>query len=326
MPRGARLDAPGTLHHVIVRGIEKRRIVNDVADRKNFVTRVGELSAETKTSIYAWALMTNHAHMLVRSSEIGLCTFMRRLLTGYAISYNRRHRRWGHLFQNRYKSIVCDEDAYFTELVRYIHLNPLRAKLVKNFAQLDHYRWSGHGVIMGKIEYNWQNRDDVLKWFGKKEGEAKNAYRNYVEKGIAKGRRPELVGGGLIRSLGGWSAVKALRRSGDRELSDGRILGRGEFVERIIKESETQIKYQLPLLEQHHKIDEFITEICQAENVSIEELKGGSRRKVISRVRALIAIGLVKTHGVALAEVARRLGVTTTAISKIIQRDINGQQ
>lgn len=325
MPRGARLDAPGTLHHVIVRGIEKRRIVNDVADRKNFVTRVGELSAETKTSIYAWALMTNHAHMLVRSSEIGLCTFMRRLLTGYAISYNRRHRRWGHLFQNRYKSIVCDEDAYFTELVRYIHLNPLRAKLVKNFAQLDHYRWSGHGVIMGKIEYNWQNRDDVLKWFGKKEGEAKNAYRNYVEKGIAKGRRPELVGGGLIRSLGGWSAVKALRRSGDRELSDGRILGRGEFVERIIKESETQIKYQLPLLEQHHKIDEFITEICQAENVSIEELKGGSRRKVISRVRALIAIGLVKTHGVALAEVARRLGVTTTAISKIIQRDINGQ-
>lgn len=133
MPRGARLDAPGTLHHVIVRGIEKRRIVNDVADRKNFVTRVGELSAETKTSIYAWALMTNHAHMLVRSSEIGLCTFMRRLLTGYAISYNRRHRRWGHLFQNRYKSIVCDEDAYFTELVRYIHLNPLRAKLVKKF-------------------------------------------------------------------------------------------------------------------------------------------------------------------------------------------------
>ena len=152
MPRGARLDAPGTLHHVIVRGIEKRRIVNDVADRKNFVTRLGKLSAETKTNIYAWALLTNHAHMLLRSSEIGLSGFMRRLLTGYAISYNRRHRRWGHLFQNRYKSIVCDEDAYFTELVRYIHLNPLRAKLVKSLAQLDRYRWSGHGVIMGKIQ------------------------------------------------------------------------------------------------------------------------------------------------------------------------------
>ena len=140
MPRRARLDAPGTLHHVIVRGIEKRRIVNDVADRKSFVKRLGALSADTKITIYAWALMTNHAHILLRSSEIGLSGFMRRLLTGYAVSYNRRHRRWGYLFQNRYKSIVCDEDAYFTELVRYIHLNPLRAKLVKSLAQLDRYR------------------------------------------------------------------------------------------------------------------------------------------------------------------------------------------
>ena len=131
MPRGARLDTPGTLHHVIVRGIEKRRIINDVADRKNFVTRLAELSVATNTNIYAWALMRNHAHILLRSSETGLSVFMRRLLTGYAIWYNRRHHRWGHLFQNRYKSIVCDEDAYFKELVRYIHLNPLRAKLVK---------------------------------------------------------------------------------------------------------------------------------------------------------------------------------------------------
>jgi hypothetical protein len=83
---------------------------------------------------------------------MGLSGFMRRLLTGYAVSYNRRHRRWGCLFQNRYKSIVCDEDAYFTELVRYIHLNPLRAKLVKSLAQLDRYRWSGHGVLMGIIK------------------------------------------------------------------------------------------------------------------------------------------------------------------------------
>ncbi len=320
MPRRARLDAPGTLHHVIVRGIERRRIVNDAADRKNFVKRLGELSAATKTTIYAWALLSNHAHILLRSSEIGLSGFMRRLLTGYAISYNRRHRRWGHLFQNRYKSIVCDEDAYFTELVRYIHLNPLRAKLVKNLAQLDRYRWSGHGVIMGKVQYEWQNRDYVLKWFGKKESEAKNAYRNYVEKGIDEGRRPELVGGGLIRSLGGWSAVKALRRSGDRELSDDRILGSGKFVERIIKEAEPKIKFQLPVLEDHHKIDKFITRICQDENVSIEELKGGSRRKEISRVRARIAIGLIKTQGLAFAEVGRQLGVSTSAISKIIKR------
>ena len=320
MPRRARLDAPGTLHHVMVRGIDRRRIVNDVADRKNFVKRMGELAAGTKTTIYGWALLTNHAHILLRSSEIGLSGYMRRLLTGYAISYNRRHRRWGHLFQNRYKSIICDEDAYFTELVRYIHLNPLRAKLVKSLDKLDRYRWSGHGVLMGKVNNEWQDRDYVLKWFGQKEAAAKKAYRNYVKKGIDEGRRPELVGGGLIRSLGGWSAVKALRRSGDRELSDDRILGSGEFVERIIKEAEAKIRYQFRVKEHPEKIDEFIAKVCKNKNVSIEELKAGSRRKEASRVRARIAIGLVKTHGVSLAEAARQLGVSTSAVSRIITR------
>jgi REP element-mobilizing transposase RayT len=304
----------------MVRGIERRRIVKDVADRKNFVQRLGELSAATETSIYAWALMTNHAHILLRSSDIGLSGFMRRLLTGYAISYNRRHQRWGHLFQNRYKSIVCDEDAYFTELVRYIHLNPLRAKLVKSLTQLDRYRWCGHAVLMGRIQNEWQDRDYLLRWFGQKQGEAKKTYRSYVKKGIDQGRRPELVGGGLIRSLGGWSAVKAMRRSGDRQLSDDRILGSGDFVERIIKQADAKIKYQLPVKEQDQKIDEFITKLCKNAKVSIRELKSGSRRKEVSGVRALIATGLVKKHGVTLAEVARRVGVSTTAVSKIIKR------
>ena len=117
MPRGPRLDAPGTLHHVIIRGIERRKIVDNDKDRENFVTRMGSIALDTKTSIYAWALMTNHAHILLRSSIAGLPTFMRRFLSGYAVSYNRRHRRYGHLFQNRYKSIVCEEDRYFKELV-----------------------------------------------------------------------------------------------------------------------------------------------------------------------------------------------------------------
>jgi len=96
MPRQARLDAPGTLHHVIVRGIEKRRIVDDRKDRENFVKRMGEISLDSATTIYAWALMSNHAHVLLRSGAKGLSGFMRRLLSGYAISYNIRHKRYGH--------------------------------------------------------------------------------------------------------------------------------------------------------------------------------------------------------------------------------------
>ncbi len=127
MPRQARLDAPGTLHHVIVRGIEKRRSVDDTKDGENFVCRMGEIALESATTIYAWSLMTNHAHILLRSGGKGLSGFMRRLLSGYAISYNIRHKRYGHLFHNRYKSILCQEDPYFLELVRSIQLNLLRA-------------------------------------------------------------------------------------------------------------------------------------------------------------------------------------------------------
>ena len=131
-----------------------------------------------------------------------------------------------------------------------------------------------------------------------------------------------IVAGGIYFKIGTnrLSAVKAMRRSGDRELSDDRILGSGEFVEQIIKEAEGKVKYQLPVKEHGQKINEFISKICKNEKVSIEELKAGSRRKGASEVRSQIAIGLVKTYGVALAEVARRLGVSTSAISKIIKR------
>ncbi len=141
---------------------------------------------------------------------------MRRLLTGYAVSFNRRHRRRGQLFQNRYKSILCQEDAYLRELVRYIHLNPLRASLVKDLKALDKYPFSGHSVLMGKRKLGWQDADYVLKFYGRKKAAARQGYREYVKKGISDGRRPDLVGGGLIRSAGGWGAVKAMRRGMER--------------------------------------------------------------------------------------------------------------
>ena len=166
MPRSARLDSPGTLHHVMVRGIEKRSIVDDEKDRSDLVSRMGETAQKTNTVIYAWALMNNHAHILLRSSEYGLSTFMRRFLTGYASSFNRRHHWFGHLFQNRFKSIICQEDLYFLELVRYIHLNPLRAGLVDTLTELDHYKWCGHSALINHRENGFQNREYVLNWFG----------------------------------------------------------------------------------------------------------------------------------------------------------------
>ncbi len=324
MPRQARLDAPGTLHHIIIRGIEQRRIVDDRKDRNSFLDRFGKIVDETKTPVYAWALMTNHAHFLLCSGPGGIANLMRRFLTGYALSYNRRHRRYGHLFQNRYKSIVCDGNTYFTELVRYIHLNPLRAGAVKGLAELDIYKFSGHSVLMGKARNEWQDRDYVLNWFGKKEGEAKRAYREFVKGGIAEGNRPELVGGGLIRSLGGWSEVLSMRKRGVRELTDERILGSGDFVQSILDEAENDItKINFTARDKKKKIKAVIKSICSKEGVSVGELQSGGRREAVSRARRQITSRLIEEHGISFAEVARNVGVTTSAIFKIMKECLN---
>ena len=321
MPRGPRLDAPGTLHHVIVRGIEKRKIVDDDTDREDFVTRMGAIALDTRTSIYAWALMTNHAHILLRSSSVGLPTFMRRLLSGYAILYNLRHKRYGHLFQNRYKSIICEEDTYFRELVRYIHLNPLRAGMVETLAKLERYKWCGHSVVMNRYPNDWQDRKYLLQWFGKKENQAKKAYKEFVGKGISLGKRPELTGGGLIRSMGGWSIVKAMRNRGIDEQSDARILGSGEFVLAVIKNANEKVKYQLPALELQNRINGVVEKHCRKENVTMSMLQSGSRRPPMPKLRKAIALKLVNGYGVSLAETARRLGISTSGVAQILKRN-----
>jgi REP element-mobilizing transposase RayT len=150
MPRQPRLDAPGVLQHVMARGIERREIFKDDKDRKSFLGRLATILEETQTQCYAWALIPNHFHLLLRIGQTPLSTVMRRLMTGYAVTFNIRHRRSGHLFQNRYKSVICEEDPYLLELIRYIHLNPLRAKLVKNLKDLDKYLWTGHSAILGR--------------------------------------------------------------------------------------------------------------------------------------------------------------------------------
>lgn len=149
---------------------------------------------------------------------------MRKLLTGYAVNFNRRHKRYGHLFQNRYKSIVCQEDNYLLELVRYIHLNLLRVGIVKNLSELNRSPWTGHSALVGKKKKGWQDTEYILSFFGNGPKGMKK-YLEFIQEGIPLGRRPELVGGGLIRSLGGWSAVLALRGRIERQIVDARILG-----------------------------------------------------------------------------------------------------
>ncbi len=225
MPRQARIDFPGALHHVMARGIERRLIFADDDDREALLDRLAYALQRTSTPCYAWALMPNHFHLLLATGKRPVFKVLHSVLFRYASYFNRTHRRSGHLFQNRYKSVLCERDQYFRELVRYIHLNPIRARLVSDMRGLDHYPWSGHAVLMGEREAPWQDAETVLSLFGDREEPARRAYRQFVQDGFTQGRRPELTGGGLLRSLGGWRGVLAAKREGRPEPGDERILG-----------------------------------------------------------------------------------------------------
>ena len=266
------MDAPGVLHHVMGRGIEGKNIFYSDIDRNDFLGRLGSLALDDAMEIYAWALMPNHFHLLCKTKNLPLAGIMRRLLTGYVVNFNKRHKRYGYLFQNRYKSIVCQEAIYLKELVRYIHLNLLRAGRVKDIKELNRNPWSGHSALTGKIKQEWQNTAYVLSFFNSSDNPRKN-YLKYVKEGIGQGRRPELVGGGLIRSMGGWSAVIAMRRSGAKEIADQRILGDGDFVKLVISGFDDLVKKNLRLSGQRIDMKTLAEKVAEKYGVSIGELR-----------------------------------------------------
>jgi REP element-mobilizing transposase RayT len=304
----------------MVRGINKEDIFTDDTDRRDFLRRLESAVTEDKSVVYAWALMGNHVHLLIRSGVKGIGSVMRRLLTGYAVSFNKRHQRTGHLFENRYKSILCEEEHYLLALVRYIHLNPVRAGIIKDLKFLDAYPWSGHKAMVGKAEHPWVDTEYVLGHFAQTKAQAIKAYRSFVGKGIALGHQPNLVGGGLIRTLGGWSQVVSMRRSGIPVKTDDRILGSSAFVQSILKEAEKRHLRQLKIRSSGKTLKDIMREECNKEHISVDELQGGGRRAKVSNVRAMVAYRATTELGLSGAEIARHLGVTTSSITRAVER------
>lgn len=320
MPRQARIDAPGALHHIIMRGIEKRPIFRDDQDRDNFLGRLGRILSETSTPCYAWALIYNHVHLLLRTGRVPIATVMRRLLTGYAQQFNRRHNRHGQLFQNRYKSILCEEDPYLLELVRYIHLNPLRAGIVKELQQLKSYHYCGHAVLMGTTTHTWHHRDYILRYFGRTERQAKKEYASFVAEGLGMGRKPNLVGGGLLRSVGGWTSLKAHRRKGTRIKGDERILGSGDFVEKVLERANEELEQRTRFHAGGLSLDTLVSSVADYYGLKADKLMTASKEPIVVKARSTLCYIGVRKLMLSGQQVALKLNITPSAVSKAIRR------
>ena len=320
MPRQRRINLPGVIHHVISRGIERRVIFRDTADREEFLRRLGECLEKTGGQCIAWALMPTHFHLLIRTGEKALSELMRKLLSGYASYFNRRHQRHGYLYQNRYKSTLCQEESYLLELVRYIHLNPIRSGIVSEIKFLDTYPWTGHSVVVGKKEREWQKVEEVLARFSSTRREAVTKYRKFIRDGVGMGKRDDLRGGGLRRSAGGWEGVRALERMKEYWRGDERILGDGNFVNEVLRVVEETMTKKEQLLRDGWDLERLANGISKEFEISKEELRGKSRAGILPMARGVLSYLGTHEFSISGTEIARYLGISRPAVSYLIER------
>ncbi|MFH1460773.1 MAG: transposase [Candidatus Omnitrophota bacterium] len=320
MPRQGRIHIEGGIYHVIQRGIERREIFKDDEDREEFLKRLEEGLRYTRDKCYGWVLMPNHFHLVIRTSLMPLSDLMRRLLTGYALYFNKRHKRSGYLYQGRYKSILCQEDAYLLELIRYVHLNPLRAGMVKEVSGLRGYKWSGHVELVGSNKWEWQSTEDIWGLFGKRKNKAIKSYEEFIIEGVGNVRKGEFSGGGLIRSIGGWKEAEKFRREKWLQEADERILGDGDFVSQTLQEAEEKMERREKLKQDGWDIERVIQKVCKLMDVSSGEIKRESRRSRVAQAKSVAVYLANKELGIRGSELAEYFEITRASISASIQR------
>ncbi|MCF6177953.1 MAG: transposase [Geopsychrobacter sp.] len=243
---------------------------------------------------------------MLSPTESSLSHFMRRLLSGYAVTFNLRHKRSGHLFQNRYKSIVCDDETYLLELVRYIHLNPVRAKIVDRLEDLDNYRWCGHRQFIGKPDFHFIKEDEILPLFSKRKKTAVLHYRQFLADGL-QDKKQKLSRGGRIVSQAYDASL------GDDDDYDDRILGGGEFIEQVLSAAQNKIDAGL-------SINQLVSEITTYYNIADSDLSLPCRQPIFVRAKAVICYLAIRHYHFSGVSIAARLGYSTSAVSRAASR------
>ena len=292
MPRPPRIHVTGALYHTIARGNNGRKTFLDEKDYQVFVDGLGELKRTMPFSVYAYCLMPNHFHLLIETQRVPLSVIMQRLLTRYVKRFNFRHRRTGHLFQGRYKAIVCQKDAYLQELLRYIHLNPVRAKLAKEALA---WKWSSHGEYVGGVKSNLIDKELPLSLFHKEVAASRRLYERFIRDGLEMGHNEEFYPSPSTPCLGEQSFIE-------------------NYQERLATKTSTQGENRelIPL--------ERLARRLKAD-LALEMLRSPTQVRKVTAVRRQFVVKAVNM-GHRPSAVAAFLHCTPSAISKIVARSL----
>jgi putative transposase len=283
MARKPRLFAPGVLYHVIVRGNQRQKTFLSPTDYQTYKEKLSQYRRQYDVTIYAYCLMPNHVHLLLQCNKTPLGKFMQGLQQTYTQYYNRRYKKVGHLFQGRYKAILCQKNAYLLELIRYIHLNPVRSALTKR--PQDYSYSSDPAYRSGKASALLDPRA-VLKMMG-----GTGAYKTFIQDGQDGGHRQEYY-----------------------DLADQRFLGDEEFGEELRRNYEEDKPKKRPGL------SVAVKQLAAALKLEVEQIRAPSRGWKLSRQRMMMAYVLVRRAGYAVKEVAGYFGRDATTISSMLSR------
>lgn len=279
---------PGGFFHVILRGNARQDIFAVAADREAWESLVGDALQRYGHRIHAYCWMTNHVHIAIQSGAKPLGRFMAYLASNYARRFNQRLKRSGHLFERRYKAILVNEDEYLKELVRYIHMNPVRAKMVERCAD---YPWSSHNPYTGSRPPDWLTTACVLRMFGATDSRAHKKYAAFVDKPVDE------------------SITCLLRQGSDR---DDRALGSDNWL--------SQVEHVISQPSAGMTLDELIMKHCALYTIEEAALRSHSRMRLLAQIRAEIALEATENGIATITEVARRFGRSQPALSRAIRR------
>ena len=290
MARKPRIEIPGGLYHIISRGNNRRKIFRSHDDYLKFTSMLAQQKSRLPFYLYAYCLMPNHAHLLIERQDDKIGRIMQGLLTGYSQYFNRKYKKIGHLFQGRYKAILCQTDRYLGELVRYIHLNPVRARMVK---RPEDYEYSGHRAYIGRDTSGLVDTEPVLRHFGGTKARALETYQRFVAVGVGEPSQAEYY-----------------------RASEGQLLGSDEFLK--------EIKHRVgdhraaPKTIERTNIEDLLNAAARSSRLTRQELCSKSKNRITVAVRdAVIVLG--RERGISNRELAEALRVDGSSVTKRVE-------
>jgi putative transposase len=312
MPRKSRLNVPGAVYHVMARCLGHVRLFPDDEDREFFLSLLGRYLERTGTQCYAWAVMDTHYHLVLRLSDRELWELMKPLNMHYAHYHRQRSGRRGPLFMDRFKSIATQDQKYVQELVRYVHLNPVRAGVCKDIDDLNAYRWTGHSVLMGKSRRAFQNTEAVLRCFGVTVVEARKRYREFLKEGITSDTSADTLIDLVRKSNAG--------KEGGRSVSCW-VIGDQEFVKKALFSSETR-RLRISRFERDGRCLEHLAETISGKfGIDMSALRIRHRGTKCSDARKGFAYAAAKEYHTPLGIIAEYLDVGRTAVSAMCREE-----